>query len=89
MEYPDRLTIVMAVNHPNQGKSMAKEIKPEFVVSKHDGKCWIEIFDGTGVCISRGGLMGFSLHESSSEKEAQKVADFMNNNIDKILFTPF
>ncbi len=69
---------------------MSKEIKPEFIVSKHDEKFWIEIVDETGFCTSRAGLMGFSLSRSSSSKEdAQKAADFLNNNIDKILFTPF
>ena len=69
---------------------MSKEIKPEFTVSKHDGKFWIEITDETGFCVSHSGLMGFSLsQESSSREDAQKIADFLNNNIDKILFTPF
>jgi hypothetical protein len=67
-----------------------KKIKPEFIVSKHDEKYWIEIIDETGFCVSHAGLMGFSLsQESSSKEDAQKIADFLNNNIDAILFTPF
>ncbi len=69
---------------------MNKEIKPEFIVSKYKGKYWIEITDDDSFCISKKGLMGFSLSQASSSKEiAQKVADFLNNNIDKLLFTPF
>ena len=69
---------------------MSKEIKSEFIVSKHDEKYWIEIIDETGFCISHAGLMGFSLSQELSSKEnAQKVADFLNNNINKLLFTPF
>ena len=69
---------------------MSKEIKPEFIVSKHDEKYWIEIIDEAGFCLSQKGLMGFSLFDASSSKEeAQKVANFLNNNIDKLLFTPF
>ncbi len=69
---------------------MSKEVKPEFIVSKHNEKYWIEIIDETGFCISRAGLMGFSLsQESTSKEDAQKIADILNDNIEKILFTPF
>ena len=69
---------------------MSKEIKPEFIVSKYDENYWIEIIDETGFCVSHAGLMGFSLSQELSSKEgAQKIANFLNNHIDKILFTPF
>lgn len=69
---------------------MTKKVKPEFIVSKYNDKYWIEIVDETGFCTSRSGLMGFYLSQASSSKEdAQKIADFLNMNIDTLLFTPF